>query len=79
MVSSRRKMFEDSDYNDLDDFKEEIHHKFLRSVANKMYTYPLNEEGFDLVEDEQEFAELADVTEYNLFEQDIADEQRFKK
>lgn len=73
-------MMDDTEENDLEDFKEEIHYKFIRSVANKMYTYPLNEEGFDLFNDEEEFADLIGVTEYNLFEQEQPyPADRFKK
>lgn len=60
MLSSRRRAIDDAE-NDLDEFKEEIQHRFTRSVANKTYTYPLNEEGFDYFDDEEEFADLIGV------------------
>lgn len=46
-----------------------------------MYTFPLNEEGFDMFNDEEEYADLIGVSEYNLMEQEkphLAD-NRFKK
>ena len=52
MLSSRRSLLDEDESNDLEDFKEEIQYKFIRSVSNKIYTYPLSEEGFDLFDDE---------------------------
>lgn len=49
MLSSR---LHEADDNDLEDFKQEIQYKFTRSVANKMYTYPLSHEAYDLLNDE---------------------------
>ena len=48
--------------NSVTDFNNKIQFKFIRSIANKMYTFPLNEEGFDMFNDEEEYADLIGVS-----------------
>lgn len=75
VTTSRRRLYTlhsvtesegENESGDIDEFKDQIQKKFVRSVANKIYSFPLAiEDGCSFFSD-SEGEELEEVREYDL-------------